>query len=321
MTNVTDTAAPRAAARQVDPSPAIRRGRWRSGTGFAILMLTPALALISTLLVLPLLLLLVISFKAVKLGNLALILRANFTWDNYIRVLTEPGTWHSLFVSGSYIIGSSAAAFALGLTTALLINEKFPAQRLFRTLVLLPWAVPGITATIAFLWIMQPSFGVLNFMLRALGFATADINWFGDSRLALIAVIFPTVWKTYPFFTIMLLAALQTIPRELYEASSIDGANGWRKFRWITWPSIRRYAIVALVFNAMYVFREFDFIFASTKGGPQGATDTIAIRIYNLAFEAFDMAAASALGVLTFALVAACVFGFVQWQMTVERHS
>jgi len=319
VTRATDLAASPGVANLGGVAVAPRGGGWLRSHGFAIALLAPALAVIGTLLVLPLLLLLTISLKAVKLGNLAVILRANFTWDNYLRVLAEPGTWSSLLVSGSYIVGSSVIAFVIGLATALIVNDKFPAQRLFRTLILLPWAVPGITATIAFLWILQPSFGVLNYMLRSLGLSAQDINWFGDSRLALIAVIFPTVWKTYPFFTIMLLAALQTIPKELYEAGAIDGASGWRKFRWITWPSIRRYAIVALVFNAMYVFREFDFIYASTKGGPQGATDTVAIRIYNLAFESFDMAAASALGALTFVLVAICVFVFIRWQMKGER--
>ncbi|CAH1651386.1 carbohydrate ABC transporter permease [Chelatococcus asaccharovorans] len=319
MTRVAATAAPAGAVALMRPRRTRHGAPPREGYGFALALLAPSSTLIGALLLAPLVLLLIISFKSVKLGNIALILRADFTWDNYIRVLSDPATWHSLSISGAYILGSSIMAFGLGLATALILNEKFPAQRLFRTLMLLPWAVPGITATIAFLWILQPSFGVFNFMLRTLGFAAQDINWFGDSRLALLAVIFPTVWKTYPFFTIMLLAALQTIPRELYEAASIDGANKWRQFQWITWPSLRRYAIVALVFNAMYVFREFDFIFASTKGGPQGATDTIAIRIYNLAFETFDMAAASALGVLTFVLVAICVFGFVRWQMKLEQ--
>jgi multiple sugar transport system permease protein len=309
-----DRAAPEAAA----GSPAAARD---SGRGFpaerrlALGLLMPALAVIGAMLAVPLALLAFISLKGLKLGNLTQILRADFTLDNYARILGDPGTWSSLWVSFLYIVGSSAVAFSLGLATALVINEKFPAQRLFRTLILLPWAVPGITATIAFLWIMQPSFGVLNFVLRTTGLAEGDVNWFGDPSLALVAVIFPTVWKTYPFFTIMLLAALQTIPRDMYEAASIDGANGWRAFRWITWPSIRRYAVVALVFNAMYVFREFDFIYASTRGGPNGATDTIAIRIYNVAFEKFDLAAASALGVLTFLLVAVSVWGFVRWQM------
>ncbi|MBS7699885.1 MULTISPECIES: sugar ABC transporter permease [unclassified Chelatococcus] len=319
MIRIAETAAPQGAVALVPPTQPRHRSAPREGHGFALALLAPSSTLIGALLLVPLALLLIISLKSVKLGNIALILKADFTWDNYIRVLSDPATWHSLSISGAYILASSIIAFGLGLGTALILNEKFPAQRLFRTLMLLPWAVPGITATIAFLWILQPSFGVFNFMLRTLGFVAQDINWFGDSRLALAAVTFPTVWKTYPFFTIMLLAALQTIPRELYEAASIDGANEWRQFQWITWPSIRRYAIVALVFNAMYVFREFDFIYASTKGGPQGATDTIAIRIYNLAFETFDMAAASALGVLTFVLVAISVLGFVRWQMKVEQ--
>jgi multiple sugar transport system permease protein len=282
-------------------------------------LLSPAFAIIGAMLVVPLVLLTFISLKTLKLGNLNQIWKASSTVDNYLNVLGDVDTWTSLGISLLYIAGSSAIAFALGLVTALLVNDKLPAQRFFRTLILLPWAVPGVTATIAFLWIMQPSFGVLNFMLRSLGLIHGDVNWFGNPDLALIAVIFPTVWKTYPFFTIMLLAALQTIPGELYDAASIDGANGWRAFRWITWPSIRRYAVVALVFNAMYVFREFDFIYASTKGGPNGATNTIAIHIYNVAFEAFNLAKASALGVLTFILVAVCIYGFVRWQMN-PRH-
>jgi multiple sugar transport system permease protein len=299
-------------------SPGRPARRKAAPSGFGVALLSPALLLIGLLLVVPLCLLLLISFKAVKLGGLTQVLRANYTWANYLQVLDDAGTWHSLMVSGAYILGSSALAFATGLGTALLVNEKLPAQRLFRTLVLLPWAVPGITATVAFLWIMQPSFGVLNFVLRSAGLITDDLRWFGDSRFALLAVTLPTVWKTYPFFVIMILAALQAIPPETFEAAAIDGARGWQRFRWITWPSIRRHAVVALVFNAMYVFREFDFIYASTRGGPQDATDTVSIRIYNIAFESFDLARASALGVLTFLLVASCVYQFIRWQARAE---
>jgi multiple sugar transport system permease protein len=291
------------------------KGAIASDEAFAIALLGPAIAIVAALFLLPLLLLLFISLKAVKLGNLNQIIRADFTLDNYVQVLSDPSTWSSLLVSGYYVAGSSVLAFLIGLSIALLINEKFPAQRLLRTLILLPWAVPGITATIAFLWIMQPSFGVLNFMLRELGVTQVDIDWFGNPNLALLAVIFPTVWKTYPFFTIMLLAALQTIPREHYEAASIDGAARWDRFRWITWPAIRPYAAIALLFNAMHVFREFDFIFASTQGGPRGATSTIAIRIYNVAFESFNFASAAALGILTFLLLGVGLYGFVRWQM------
>ncbi len=293
----------------------VRRG---ADQRFGLYLLSPSLLFICTLVLVPLALLVLISMKALKLGTIAQFFNAAFTVANYQRVLSDPMTWHSLWVSLTYIVASSAIAFAIGLLTALVLNERFPAQRLFRTLLLLPWAVPGITATVAFLWMLQPSFGVINFMLRLVGLAQEDINWFGDTRLALAAVVFPTVWKTYPFFTIMLLAALQTISRDMYEAASIDGANGWASFRFITWPSIRRYAIVALVFNAMYVFREFDFIYASTKGGPLSATTTVSIHIYNVAFESFDMASAATLGVLTFVLVGVCVYWFMRWQMKTE---
>lgn len=292
-----------------------RKARRRAEGAFALALLSPALTIIGLLFVLPLLLLAFISFKAVKLGSLTQIFSADVTWANYASVLSDPATWSSLLVSIYYVVGSSLLAFVLGLWSALLLNEKFPAQRLFRTLILLPWAVPGITATIAFLWMLQPTFGVVNFVLRELGLISHDVEWFGDPNLALFAVIMPTVWKTYPFFTIMLLAALQTIPRELYEAASIDGAGRWDRFRWITWPGIRPYAAIALLFNAMHVFREFDFIYASTHGGPRGATTTIAIRIYNVAFESFNLASAAALGILTFVLLGICVYGFVRWQM------
>lgn len=297
------------------------RSRQQVDQRFGLLLLSPSFLFISVMVLIPLALLTLISLKSLKLGTIAQFFSADFTLANYQRVLSDPTTWHSLWVSLVYILASSAIAFAIGLLTALVLNERFPAQRLFRTLLLLPWAVPGITATVAFLWMLQPSFGVFNFILRTVGIAQTDINWFGDTRLALAAVVFPTVWKTYPFFTIMLLAALQTIPRDMYEAASIDGANGWARFRFITWPSISRYAIVALVFNAMYVFREFDFIYASTKGGPIGATTTVSIHIYNVAFESFDMASAATLGVLTFILIGVCVYWFMRWQMKPESRA
>jgi multiple sugar transport system permease protein len=298
-----------------EPLEAGRIRRRRAEGLFALGLLGPALTIIALLFLVPLVLLAFISFKAVKLGSLAQIFTADATLANYAQVLSDPATWSSLLISVYYVVGSSLLAFVLGLWSALLLNEKFPAQRLFRTLILLPWAVPGITATIAFLWMLQPSFGVVNFILRELGLVSHDVEWFGDPNLALFAVTMPTVWKTYPFFTIMLLAALQTIPRELYEAASIDGAARWHRFRWITWPGIRPYAAIALLFNGMHVFREFDFIYASTRGGPRGATTTVAIRIYNVAFESFNLAAAAALGILTFVLLAVCVLGFVRWQM------
>ena len=282
---------------------------------FSLALLSPALLLTLVFLVFALFLLGNISLRQGRLATLVQIFASNLTIANYRTALGDPDTWNSLLVTLRYVFFASAWAFALGLATALLLNQRLPAQRLFRTLTLIPWAVPGVTATIAFLWLLQPSFGLINYLLRSIGLIQADVSWFGSPETALGAVIVPTVWKTYPFFTVMLLAALQSVPRELYEAAAIDGAGPWQRFRFVTWPGIRRTAEIALVFNAMHVFREFDFIFASTRGGPSGATETIGIRIYNIAFQAFDMSGAAALGVLTFALVAIAVLFFLRWQV------
>ena len=276
--------------------------------------MSPALLLTIIFLVFSLFLVFNISLRPVKLGTLAQMFNSGFTLDNYTRVLGDWETWRSLWVTLLYVTLGSLSAFGVGLIAALLLNRALPGQRLFRTLVLIPWAVPGITATIAFLWLLQPSFGLVNFVLRSMGIVMTDTNWFGSPDTALFSVILPTVWKTYPFFTIMLLAALQSVPRELYEAASIDGAGPWHRFRHVTWPGIRMTAAIAMVFNAMQLFREFDFIFSSTRGGPAGATDTIAIRIYNMAFQAFDASGAAALGVLTFVLVAIIMVFYLRWQ-------
>jgi multiple sugar transport system permease protein len=315
------TSGPSTPAR-VDPPAHRPERRRRRGAGqslFAYALLSPAFLATLAFLAFPIALLAIFAFKSVQLGSINRVLQAAWTTANMKGVLTDPETWRSLVVSLKYVAGSTLAAFIIGLGTALLLNRKFAGQRVFRTLILVPWAVPGVTATVAFVWLASPSFGVLNYLLRTVGLIHSDINWFGNPSTALLAVIAPTVWKSYPFFTIVLLAALQSIPTELYEAAAVDGAGKWHQFRWVTWPSVRRYAVIALAFNAMYVFREFDFIFASTQGGPAGATDTIAIRIYNTAFQAFHLASASALGLLTFVLVAVLVLFLLRSQLPATK--
>lgn len=249
-----------------------------------------------------------ISLRDVKLGRLESIMSAPLTFDSYMTVLSDPATWRSFGVAFVYVLGATAIPFALGLLTALLLNQKMPGQRLLRTLTLIPWAVPAVTATIIFTWMLQPSFGVVNFVLRSLGLIDTDVNWFANPDTALLAVTIVTSWKAYPFFTLLLLAGLQSIARELYEASSLDGAGKIGQFRYVTLPGLAPFALIALIFNAMYTFREFDFIYASTRGGPAGATESTAVRIYNLAFESFNMGAASALGIITFVFVGVLVY-------------
>ncbi|WP_345067541.1 sugar ABC transporter permease [Leifsonia kafniensis] len=258
-------------------------------------------------LVFALVLLVGMSLRDVSLGRLSAIFAAPLTLTNYVEVLGDPATWRSFLVSLIYTVGSTLLPFIGGLMIALLLNQRMPGQRLLRTLALVPWAVPSVTATVAFVWMMQPTYGVWNYLLRSVGLIDTDVNWFGDPNLALLAVIIPTSWKAIPFFTLMLLAGLQSLSREQYEAAEVDGAGRLARFRWITLPGLAPFILVALLFSAMHSFREFDFIYASTQGGPDGATETAAVRIYNQAFESFDLGNAATLGIVTFVLVAVLV--------------
>ncbi len=291
--------------------PANRRlgGRSRSRGGpLSAAFLLPSLLFVGGSMAFALLLLGSISLRDVELGTLEAVLREPLTLVKYAELIADSATWRSFGVSLVYVVGSTVIPFVIGLVTALVLNQRMPGQRLLRTLALVPWAVPGVTATVAFMWMLQPTYGVWNYVLRSLGLLAEDVNWFASPETALLAVIIPTSWKAYPFFTLMLLAGLQSIGKEQYEAASLDGAGHVAKFRWITLPSLAPFIAISVIFNAMYSFREFDFIYASTRGGPAGATETTSVRIFNLAFESFDFGSASALGVVTFLLVGVLVF-------------
>lgn len=275
---------------------------------FAYALLMPAVIAVFALIAYPMYLVFAISFREGKSLNFLALGKRPFGVGNYIEVLGNSATWHSAWVSFVYTAGTLLPAFAIGLLTALLLNQVFPFRRWLRSLMLLPWAVPGVMVSIIFLWLFDASFGVVNHLLRAAGFISTDVAWYTDEATALFAVIVPTVWKAYPFFTLTLLAAMQSIPGDLYEAARMDGATLMQRFRHITWPGIRAPATLALVLNGLWVFREFDIIYASTGGGPAKATETLGIRAYNEAFGYFYMGRASVIGVLMLSIALVAVF-------------
>ena len=275
---------------------------------FAYALLLPAVVAVFALIAYPMYLVFAISFREGKSLNFLALDRRPFGLGNYATVLADSATWHSVYVSAVYTFGTLIPAFTIGLLTALLLNRVFPFRRWLRSLMLLPWAVPGVMVSIIFLWLFDASFGVVNYLLRSAGWIATDVAWYTDEATALFAVIVPTIWKSYPFFTLTLLAAMQSIPEHLYEAAKVDGATVGQRFTHITWPGIRSPATLALVLNGLWVFREFDIIFATTGGGPAKATETLGIRAYNEAFGYFYMGRASVIGVLMLAIALAAVF-------------
>lgn len=282
-------------------------GGWnhhRRQTLFSLALLLPASAVVLLMIVYPLYRVLDISLRDGKIMNFARIGSLPLGFENYRRVLENDQFWHSTAISAVYVSGSVGVAFLLGLATALLLNKNLPGSRALRTLVLLPWAVPGVIVSIVFLWVMDGSFGVLNAMLRSLGLMSGSHAWFVDSRTALVSVMVPTVWKAYPLITLTLLAALQAVPVELYEAARVDGATRRQQFRYVTWPGILGPAYLVVLISALGVFRDVDIIFATTGGGPSNATETLSLYVYREAFHYFRMGNAAAIGAIMIATAA-----------------
>jgi multiple sugar transport system permease protein len=273
------------------------RRRWI----FAHALILPAALAILFLVIYPLLKIAEVSLRVGKTMSFARIGQLPLGLGNYVAILADPQFWHSARVSLLYVASSVALAFVLGLLTALLLDARLPAKRVFRVLILLPWAVPGVVASIVFRWMFDGSFGVVNAMLRNIGLLSGDMPWAVDARTALVVVILPTVWKAYPLITLTVLAALQTIPRELYEAAEVDGTNAWQRFRFVTWPGIAFAALLASLYSALWIFRDVDVVFASTGGGPAGATLTLSLYVYDQAFQFFRMGTAAAAGLFMIA--------------------
>jgi multiple sugar transport system permease protein len=285
-----------------------RRQRW-----FALGLLAPAFCAVALLIAWPLWVILQMSLRPGKSLELSRLLSQPLGLANFERVLGHEATWAAFAHSAVYTVGTLVPAFAIGLVAALLFNRNFPARRWLRSLLLMPWAVPGVIVSVNFLWMFDASFGVINSILRRLGLLSTDLAWFVDADTAMFAVILPTVWKSFPFFAITMLAALQSIPLTLYEAARVDGATAWQQFVHVTWPGIRGPAMLAVLLNTLWTFREFDIIFVTTGGGPAGATETLGILLYREAFSSFRFGTAAAMGVLMVVVAALVVLAGFRW--------
>jgi len=216
---------------------------------------------------------------------------------NYLAVLNDPLFWQSARVTLAFVVLAVFLEIILGLAIALMLNRPFVGRRWVRMLALLPWAVPPVVNAIMWKWILNPSYGALNGALYEIGiFETARdyIVWLGDPELALLMVVLADVWKETPFITLLFLAALQTIPNDLYEAAKVDGARAGSILLHITIPLIRPTLFVALALRTIWALKSFDLIYALTAGGPSGATSVLGYYTYIKSFVSLDLGHGSA---------------------------
>ena len=218
--------------------------------------------------------------------------------DNYGRLVSDPITGNTFLVTTLYAVAVVTLAVGTGLATALALNRRFRLRAVARTLLTVPWVIPEIAAVLLFPWILNPSFGVANVFARLLPWVTESPTWLIDPALAFPLVVLITTWKVFPFFTLVILAALQTVPSDLYEAARVDGAGAYRAFRHITLPWLVPTLALSGILATIYAFKQFTLIWLITGGGPGIATQTLVVRTYNTAFRYFDVQYADAMGTL-----------------------
>jgi len=181
-----------------------------------------------------------------------------------------------------YTAVATVFKLVLGLWLAVLLNRHFRGKAFTRAFILLPFIIPTVLSTLAWKWMFDPTFSVINWLLFKMGLITAPINWLGDPHLALISVIAVNVWRGVPFYAISLLAGLQTISPELHEAAAIDGARPWQRFWHVTWPLLLPVTLVVVLFSVIQTFADFQLVYVLTGGGPANATHLFATYAYQL---------------------------------------
>jgi multiple sugar transport system permease protein len=262
------------------------------------LYLSPALVILITVLLVPLIIGIAYSFR--RFGAF----RSEYVGlGQYRRMLTDPVLGQALFNTVWWTAGSLVFQFLLGLGLAMLLNRPFHFRRLVQAVVFLPWAVPSFLAGLTWAWLFNPVIGPLPHWLFALGLQAAPTNPLADPAAAMWGPIAANVWFGIPFFAITLLAALKAIPAELYEAAAVDGASPWQRFRMLTLPFLAPTIAITVMLRTIWIATFADLIFVMTGGGPAGATETIASYVYITAFRSLDKGYASAVAVLLLALL------------------
>jgi multiple sugar transport system permease protein len=205
---------------------------------------------------------------------------------NFAANFNDPIFWKVTANTFLYTVAATVLKMVGGLALAVAMNQQFPLKNLVRALLLLPFIVPTVLSTVAWMWILDPAFSVLNWFLIALGVPKPGPSWLGNPVLAMVSIIVINTWRGLPFYGITLLAGLQTVPPELYEAATIDGASAWQRFRFVTLPLLQPIILIVTLFSVIFTFADFQLVYVLTHGGPQNATQLFATYAFDIAMGA-----------------------------------
>lgn len=235
--------------------------------------------------------------------------------DNYAKILQDDTFWRAAVNTLAYTVFTVPLGVVLGLAAALLLNRILPARGLFRALFYVPVVISGVASGVIFLRLFDPLTGILNQIASSLGLPTID--WQGNGKAALVSIIIVSTWQGIGFGMVVYLAALQGIPREVYEAATVDGATGWKRLIHITWPLLAPTTFFLIVYAIIGSFQVFDSVYVLTSGGPGNATTFLVQYAYDQGFNQRRQGYAAAIGVIIYVVV--LIFTVVQWRFTRTR--
>jgi multiple sugar transport system permease protein len=221
-------------------------------------------------------------------------------FDYYLQALSDPEFLHKIGLTFKFTALVVVGNLIVGTLLAIILNMKLPGRLLFRAILILPWLFPEVVVALLWKWLFNPLYGLVNHILTGLHFINKPIAWLDMPEFALTGVVIACIWKGYPLVMILVLAGLQSISKDLFEAAEIDGANKWQVFRHITIPGLMPVLVVTIILETVWWFKHFTIVWLLTAGGPVDATSVISIDIYNTAFQDFRFGRAAATAVIVF---------------------
>lgn len=288
---------------------------WRQ-YGIGLALVAPVLLAIALVILLPTVQGMVMSVQNVTIFNLVGAGRTFVGLGNYLTVFADSVFWQDAWHTLLWTVSNLVVQMCLGMALALLLNLRLRGIGIFRAIALIPWIVPSVVAVLTWRFMYNANNGIIPALLQHLGLHAKAADLLGNVGSALWAVVAESIWKGTPFVLILLLAGLQAIPEELYEAARIDGARRWVVFSAITVPLMKRAIAIAAILTTIFTINNFNSIWLMTGGGPLYASETWLVYAYRTAFENFNLGQGSAVSVMIFLLLAVVTIIYVS---VVER--
>ncbi len=280
------------------------RGFWEREAVFGYLLILPALALIVLLVAYPF-------FKSIQLSLSDAIIGQAFTFiglRNFFNLFQSEIFRQTLLNSLLFTSAAVSAKTVAGTILALLLNQNVRFKKFFRGAILLPWVIPTALSVLAWWWMFDSLFSVINWTLVRLGVLNTGLPWLSDPHLAMFSVILVNIWRGLPFFAITILAGLVSIPQELYEAAETDGAGAWTKFRHITLPMIKPVLAIVILFSTIFTLSDFNIVFVLTRGGPMNMTHLLGTLSYTIGIAGGKIGEGAAIALFLFPVLFTIVY-------------